>query len=185
MEPLSTSTQILLINQKLDLLEHYFDWTIGGVTISLTFLIALFLAVQFGSYKKLLDSKTAKLLTQLNKSRDDIEEKMHKMQAQAASSNGRSMAMTCLNKKDYSGAFLWTVWAAFWYYSGSLAGRDKQVEKYLQSAKNSLSKATAAIYDKSHKETLDSALNTLREDFPNLVSEIEIMLKDKYQEKSK
>lgn len=49
-----TSTTILLLSQKVDLLENYLGWVITTVTGIITILIALFVTIQFFSLKSII-----------------------------------------------------------------------------------------------------------------------------------
>ena len=58
---LATSTEFLLLSQKVNLLESYLGWVIGGVTLTITVIIAFFVTVQF-IYSRNLQKKDVESL---------------------------------------------------------------------------------------------------------------------------
>ena len=49
----SSSTEIALLHQQVDSLTNYIGWVIGGVTLTITVLLALFALIQFVYQRKL------------------------------------------------------------------------------------------------------------------------------------
>jgi hypothetical protein len=74
---LSTTTQLLLLQQKVAGLEGYMAWIIGGVTLTITVLMAIFAVIQFVYQRKIaqseIDGVEKKLSAQIIKELSDKE----------------------------------------------------------------------------------------------------------------
>lgn len=89
---MSTTTEIALLQQQVALLTEHVNWVIGGVTLCITVLLALFALIQFIYQRKLQKSE-------LQAARDELKEDIHKA-LEDAESKLKSFAENSIGKVE-------------------------------------------------------------------------------------
>jgi hypothetical protein len=179
----STSTEFLLLAQKVDLLQWSFEWIVSGITLAIGTMIALFLGIQFFSYKRLLDSslKNAKReFTQmleerhdnLDKRLNDSIAKLDNLKFESQSSDARIMATHYQSEGRYDSAYLWWVYAASRVHKSESIKKDEDARKFLSQAEMCLQRLTTLeIADKDRKEA-NNVLENLSSNYPEEVTRV-------------
>lgn len=185
---ISTTTQILLVQEKLSLLESYVGWTIGGVTLTLTVLIALFLGLSFvyqrkfqkEELKNLEDELTKKIFENLEKKKNelhaDLEKKINELESNLdqkmchqRADLDRNWALRCVDLNLHGIAFKWWVSAARGY--SKLPNKERLFNISVTGAKEALEKEL-------HKNQIDDLI----ESGDDILKDIEIIrLKSRVQ----
>lgn len=144
-EDLPTPTQLLLLQQQVDGFESYLNWVIGGVTLTITILIALFLGIQFFSIRSLINKDLEKIEENTEKGIKKQEDKLEKISKElqnqiylSRSEIGKSISYTATQKGNWETAFIWKVEEAYWYYIGRFNNYTTFVPMLLSYAKKSL-----------------------------------------------
>jgi len=130
----STSTDFVLLSEKISYLTNSFNWVVGGIGIVITIVIGIIGLVQFfynkkligqeiGDIKKDLNDFTNKTLdekalslqsyieSEISSLRDEMESKRRSMSGDIA----RSYALSCESDMLYATAFNWWLSAAVHY----------------------------------------------------------------------
>lgn len=182
---MSTTTQLLLLAQKVDLLETYMNWVIAGVTIIIGVIMAVFATIQFVYQRKSAEGEIKKAENSLIKTIDEellkkesilkeliaesIEKVSSDLRQKIAFVNtdvARQFAIGS-EKDDFHGAsFFWWLSAAVGY---SEANEDSLRSTCISAAKRQLEKVVDQV-DTAHllKESTHilNNLNRLRQKHP-------------------
>ena len=197
-ELISTSTQLLLLNQKVTSLESYMNWTIGGITIIVTVLMAIFAVIQFVYQKKIekdeiqkveknLFFKIEKDLTEkeellkvfANKKISEVEVRVNKYMSLMSADIARRFAIDC--SKDNIPAT-----ALAWWTSAAADYSENDSEKLCNTCINEAKSCLFKICSKSDKESLfeysssiTGNISRLKKRHPFEAGILEELLKDK------
>lgn len=192
---MSSSTEILLIQQQISLLTSHMDWIIGGVTLTITILLGLFGLIQFVYQRKIQKSEIDALEKNLS---DQIEEKLKRAEERLQSFSketigeveqdlrkdinsmdadiARRFAIDCEKDSLNAAAFSWWLRAAVGYeksgikrmYSVSITNAKKSLEKTeSRSETDSLFESSPIITENLNalEESHKSEVEVLREIF--------------------
>ncbi len=182
----STSTEFLLLVQKVELLQYYSSWIIAGVTLTITVLIALFLAIQFSSFKKFAEDRIISLksefglLFQTHKNElKTISDKFQKTELQLNSQHGQAMTYSAERTQDYEIAFMWKTWELFFYFMGEHEENDTHVADDIDKLEEFISKSGSQKWnfkgDRATKEMIIKMLNVLK---PVNIGKVDNIIKD-------
>lgn len=174
---MSTTTELLLLAQKVDLLESHMNWVIGGVTLTITALMAIFAVIQFvyqrksaeGEIKKaeselvkMIDEKLLEkeliLKTRIDKRIEDVSNNLRREIASANTDIARNFAISAEKDNLHSAAFNWWLSAAVGYAG---LGQDSLRSMSIKNAKEQLEKVKDRI-----------SVNFLLEDSTNIISKL-------------
>ena len=197
---LATSTEFLLLSQKVNLLESYLGWVIGGVTLTITVIIAFFVTVQFiysrNLQKKDVESLKRTLTTYIEQVADkkaldlqafveqnfkDVEVKLEKTTQKNEIEFARLLALTAKASKVFNAAFYWWLKTAYLVTTSSHKVVDlDDVSGYLQSAKSvlALSESSSSFLKERSKE-IQMIFKVLKKTHSIEVSALEITFKSK------
>lgn len=194
-----SSQQLMLVQQKVDLLQDHMNWVIGGVTLTITFLLALFALIQF-IYKKKLDEKRIqevekKLNEKIEKeisSKEEIlkniieskvsatEETLTKQIRYLEADVCRRFAIDCSNGNIPSIAFGWWIRAAALYAEHTTERQLLNIS--IKEAKNMLEKINTKFDVDSLLEFASNThtyINELRKKYPTEAGVIEKLFTEK------
>ena len=150
---LASTTDFILLSQKVSLLESYFGWIIGGVTLTITILVALFVVIQYFYGRSIqkneirlleeklqlkiissIDSKAIDLRSFVEQSFEDVQKKIKLIEDDNKIENSRLLALAAENLKSHDMAFFWWLKSASFVFKNN--GLD--VVKRLNFAKECL-----------------------------------------------
>jgi hypothetical protein len=154
--------QLALLQQKVDLTETHMNWVIGGVTLTITFLLALFAFIQFIYQKKLeekrikevedkLDKKIEKefnekekvlksiIESRISKTENSLKEEIRLQEADIC----RRFAIDCNKDNFFALSFTWWLRASALY--AKYAPDDQLLNVSIKSAKDSLENVNTKI----------------------------------------
>ena len=175
---LPVNTDFLLLQQKVNLLETHMNWIIGGVTITIAVLLAIFAVIQFVYQRKIEKEEIKKIeevLTQkieekllekefnlqtmiervTSKTEKDLKYKIGLMNADIA----RRFALDCAEDHLPATAFDWWLTAAAEY---SENGLDEMRVVSVRASKEELEKIKTKFHIDSLLESIDQTTENLK-----------------------
>ena len=191
----ATSTEFLLLQQKLEWLQTSIDWNValligvfGVITVAVIGL--QFLSIRsslqrrvertidekLASAKKELASSVSgyeeRFSDELKKQELAFEKKISNLTANEFSNHNRNMAMTFELSNEHAAAAGWWLNAAWWYHTGGLKDSEKQAKMYLDCALAALQKSDGRIWSREEEIDVESTLAGLEVDFPEHIKKI-------------
>lgn len=198
---LSQDVRFLLLENRIDGIENHMNWTIGGVTITITFLLALFALIQF-VYQRKIEKESLKklkddLILEINEKvlekeeslklfiANDLRNTEKNLKTQINRMNGdlsRRYAIDCENADIPATAFIWWLDAIIRYAEN---GEEELQKISFKAAKENLEKIDTKFRVDTlleESENINRKLVRLKELFPVESDLLEVIFKKKIEQ---